>query len=131
MTEAPASRALMLWRGATRRCARCGRGQLFHRWFRMEPTCPRCGLRFEKEPGYWVGAIAMNTIIVGGVFAIVFVVMLILTAPNVPVVPILAAVVPLMILGPIFVYPFSKTLWVAVDLGFLERLGISWGEGRS
>jgi len=131
MTPAPAPRSLMLWRGATRRCARCGSGKLFRRWFRMVPRCPRCGLRFEKEQGYWVGAIAMNTIIVGGAFVIIFVIAIVATAPDIPVGPILAVVVPLMILGPLVAYPFSRTLWVAVDLGFLERLGIRWGEGRS
>ena len=27
-----------------------------------------------------------------------------------------------MVLGPIVAYPFSKTLWVAIDRAFLQRL---------
>jgi hypothetical protein len=34
------------------------------------------------------------------------------------------AVIPIMSIGPLIVYPFSKTLWLAVDLAFLEPLGI-------
>jgi uncharacterized protein (DUF983 family) len=121
----------MLWRGATRRCPRCGAGKLFHRWFTMVPHCPRCGLQFEREQGYWTGAIVMNTIIIGGLFTLVFVVTMILTVPDIPWVTLLIVVIPLMTLGPLIIYPFSKTLWVAVDLAFLERLGIRWDEGRS
>jgi uncharacterized protein (DUF983 family) len=112
----------MLLRGATRRCARCGSGHLFRRWVSMVPDCPRCGLHFEREAGYWAGALAMNIVFVGGLFTIVFVVALILTAPDIPVVPLLLVLVPLMIVGPILAYPFSKTTWVAVDRAFLQRL---------
>ncbi len=131
MTTAEPSRLRMLGRGATRRCPRCGAGRLFRHWFTMVDNCPRCGMKFEREPGYWTGAIAVNTIVVGGLFTIVLVVTMILTVPDIPWVTVLMVVVPLMTIGPLIVYPFSKTLWLAVDLGFLQRLGINWDEGRS
>ena len=55
-------------------------------------------------------------------FAIVFVSLLAVTIPEIPVVPILAIVVPIVVIGPIVWYPFSKTLWMAVDRAFLQRL---------
>ena len=88
----------------------------------MVDDCPACGLHFEREPGYWVGAMAMNIVVVGGVFAVVFVVLLALTIPDIPVATLLAVLVPLAALGPVFFYPFSKTVWVAVDRAFLLRL---------
>ena len=112
----------MLWRGSTRRCARCGSRHLFRRWFVMAPDCPRCGLHFEREAGYWTGALAINTILVGGVFAISFVIAIALTAPDIPVAPLLAILVPVMLSGPLIAYPFSKTIWVAVDRAFLQKL---------
>jgi uncharacterized protein (DUF983 family) len=117
----------MMLRGVTRRCPRCGSGGLFHKWFKMVPDCPRCGLHFEREEGYWTGAIAVNTIIIGAIFAIVFITAMVLTVPNIPWLPILAAVLPIMAIGPFVIYPFSKTIWVAIDLGFLQPLGISLG----
>jgi uncharacterized protein (DUF983 family) len=116
------SRAQMLWRGATKRCPRCGGRKLFRRWFSMVPDCPRCGLHFEREPGYWAGAIAVNTVIIAGAFAILMVVSMAMTVPNIPWVTILMAVVPLMTVGPALVYPFSKTIWLALDLSFLHHL---------
>jgi uncharacterized protein (DUF983 family) len=111
-----------LWWGFTRRCARCGSGKLFRHYLHMVPDCPRCGLHFEREQGYWAGALAINIIATGGLFAVVFVTLLAFTIPDVPVVPLLAVLIPIALLGPIVYYPFSKTVWVAVDRAFLMRL---------
>jgi uncharacterized protein (DUF983 family) len=112
----------MFWRGFTRRCARCGSGHLFHGYLKMGPDCPGCGLHFEREQGYWAGAMAVNIIVTGGLFTVVFVAMLVATIPNVPVAPLLAVLVPIALIVPILYYPFSKTMWVAVDRAFLQKL---------
>ena len=117
----PTSRAKVFARGFTRRCPRCGSGKLFRHYLAMVPDCPRCGLHFEREQGYWAGAIAINIICVGFVFAIGFTIGMILTVPDVPIPLMLAIFVPLVALGPIVWYPFSKTIWVAVDRAFLQQ----------
>src|SRR5262245_61078420 len=109
-------------RGATRRCARCGRGHLFKHWMTMVTDCPRCGLHFEREQGYWAGALAINIGIAGAVFVLAFAIGLAVTAPDIPVVPLLAVLIPLMIIVPTVAYPFSKTIWVAVDRALLQHL---------
>lgn len=116
------SKVRMLGRGATRRCARCGSGHLFRRYFTMVDDCPRCGLHFEREEGYWAGALAINIGVAGAVFIVTFGVALAVTVPDVPVAPLLAILIPLMILVPLLGYPFSKTVWVAVDRAFLQQL---------
>ena len=88
----------------------------------MVPDCPRCGLHFEREQGYFAGALAINMIITGGLFAVVFVTMIVLTMPDIPVTPLLAVTIPIVVLVPIIAYPFSKTLWVAIDRAVLQRL---------
>jgi hypothetical protein len=88
----------------------------------MVDDCPRCGLHFEREQGYWAGALAINIGVSGAVFAVVFVTALALTVPDVPVVPLLLILVPLMVIVPIVAYPFSKTIWVAVDRALLQHL---------
>jgi uncharacterized protein (DUF983 family) len=116
------SKLRMVWWGATRRCPRCGHGHLFHRWFTIVERCPSCGLRFEREEGYWAGALAINIGVTAAVFVVVFVVGLAFTIPDVPVVELLTVLVPLMIVVPIAYYPFSKTLWMAVDRAFLQHM---------
>ncbi len=110
----------MLVRGLLRRCPRCGAGHLFRHWLHLVPDCPRCGLHFEREEGYWAGALAINIAIAGAVFVLVFIPWAALTVPDIPVVPILAVAIPLMIVVPIVAYPWSKTVWMAIDRAFLE-----------
>jgi uncharacterized protein (DUF983 family) len=41
-------------------CPRCGGAPLYAGAFRMHETCVVCGLRYERAPGYFVGAIYVN-----------------------------------------------------------------------
>jgi hypothetical protein len=34
---------------------------LFAGWFALRNRCPACGFRYEREEGYWVGAVIVNT----------------------------------------------------------------------
>jgi uncharacterized protein (DUF983 family) len=121
-TETQPSRATVLTRGLTKRCARCGSGRLFDHWTKIKPDCPRCGLHFEREDGYWAGALAINFICTGGLLLFSFTVLLVLTLPDVNVALTLGVLAPIAILGPIVWYPFSKTLWVSIDRAVLQRL---------
>jgi hypothetical protein len=82
----------------------------------MVDRCPRCGLFFEREEGYWTGAVAINTIITELIFAIVLVVVIVWTWPDIPTKPLLIVALLLNGIFPLFFYPFSKTIWVAIDL---------------
>jgi uncharacterized protein (DUF983 family) len=41
-------------------CPRCRQGRIFLRRLTMNATCPACGLAFEREPGYFVGAMYIS-----------------------------------------------------------------------
>jgi uncharacterized protein (DUF983 family) len=109
----------MLLRGATKRCARCGASGLFEGWFRMHDRCPRCGVRFEREEGFFTGALLINFAITEG-FVFVALMAYILVLANaegaVSIVPALAAGLAGAIVAPILFYPFSRTVWFAVHL---------------
>lgn len=42
------------------RCPRCLQGKVFVSLLRMNQCCPECGLTFEREPGYFVGAMYVS-----------------------------------------------------------------------
>ena len=42
------------------RCPRCLEGQVFAGLFHMHRHCPSCGLLFEREPGYFMGAMYLS-----------------------------------------------------------------------
>jgi uncharacterized protein (DUF983 family) len=59
-TESGNSYLTMVGRAWRLRCPRCGIAPLFEKWFRMHSECGNCHLRFEREPGYFLGSIYIN-----------------------------------------------------------------------
>src|SRR5215468_10645712 len=51
---------------ARSRCPRCRKGRLFRGWFAMNDPCPVCGLIFQREEGYFLGAMYVSYLL-GGV----------------------------------------------------------------
>ena len=105
-------------RGAVRRCPRCGHDDIFTSYFGLRHHCPRCGFLFEREEGYWVGAMIVNIAVTEGAFAAVFLGGMLVTWPDVPWTPLLIAGLVLNGLLPILFYPLSKTIWLGIDLFF-------------
>lgn len=52
--------ATILWRAWRLRCPRCGRRKLFRNWIQMHPECGFCHLRYEREPGFFLGSAYIN-----------------------------------------------------------------------
>jgi uncharacterized protein (DUF983 family) len=109
----------MLARGLAKRCAVCGQGHLFTRWFRMVERCPRCGYRFEREEGFFLGSYVINLAITEGLLLLLGMVpaiVLLASNPDAPLLPVLITALAAAVLGPVIFYPWSRTIWVAVDL---------------
>jgi uncharacterized protein (DUF983 family) len=112
---AEAGAALVLLRGLRKRCPRCGYRRIFDGFFRLKARCPSCDLRFEKEEGGFLGAMALNYTVAIGLWLVVLVVGIALTVPVVPVAPILAMSIGVLAAVPVWFYPRSKTLWAAIE----------------
>jgi uncharacterized protein (DUF983 family) len=106
----------MLARGLVRRCPNCGAGRLFRRWTQMRQRCPRCGYKFEREQGFIVGGMAINIVVTEAVFLVFLVVAVVVTLPDPPLGLLLVAGLVINLIVPIAFYPFSKTIWAAVEL---------------
>ena len=105
-----------LLRGLTKRCPWCGQGKLFSRWLTMPETCPRCGLRFEREEGAFLGSLSLNYGVTGLAFIVLFVTFLVLTLPDPPLLALTVGAGVLVTALPLLLYPFTKTTWAALDL---------------
>lgn len=106
----------MIWRAIRKHCPICGQGKLFRRWFSMKTHCPRCQLRFERIEGHWTGDLGINTIVSFGMLLIVLFVGTFAFWPNPPIVGMIVAAVAVAAFVPLLFYPFSKTIWLALDL---------------
>jgi uncharacterized protein (DUF983 family) len=108
----------MLWRGARRRCPWCGgRGSFFTGWFSMEDRCRTCGIgRDRGYEGFELGAMAVNIIIVFGALILAAAIAIVVTIPDIPVLPLVIVLGAVAIALPIIIYPISYTLWQGIDL---------------
>jgi uncharacterized protein (DUF983 family) len=122
---------VVMWRGLVRRCPRCGERDLWTGWFAMRDRCPRCGLPSERGEGYWLGAIAINLGVTEAVFGILVIAWGALTWPDVPWTWLLVVGLVINATFPIFFYPFSKTLFLAVDLLLIHADDRTWRADRS
>jgi uncharacterized protein (DUF983 family) len=102
-------------RGAARRCPRCGGGRLFETWFRIRKRCPRCSLRLEREEGGFLGAMTINYTVTAIAWLALLIVWLIVDLPDVHVLWLTVTSIGVAILVPLLYWPFSKTIWAAVD----------------
>jgi uncharacterized protein (DUF983 family) len=109
---------MVLRRGLGKRCPRCGGKGVYDSWFRMKDRCPTCGYRFEREPGFFVGAYLINFAIAEGLLFVLVMGFVFWknSRPDAGVaVPIALAVV-VSIVAPMLFYPYSRTIWSAIDL---------------
>jgi uncharacterized protein (DUF983 family) len=107
----------MVGRALRRRCPRCGT-RAFDSWFGMYPTCPGCGIEFEREEGYWVGAVTINTTVTFLCFVGLFVGLTLASWPDVNWTLVMVITVGVNLVLPIVFYPISKTLWSALEMSW-------------
>ena len=95
------------------RCPRCGGERLFAGVFRMHERCAACGLRYEREAGYFVGAIYLNY----GVTVVVAcgTVLLLDETVGLTLAQQLAVGVGLGALVPFLFFRYARSLWLGLD----------------
>lgn len=109
-----ARRMTLLKRALLLQCPYCGQGHIIRYPFWIEDCCPRCGYRFAPESGYFVGGYALN--LVGVEIAGLVVIIIILLRSNLSLLQQEAIGIGAAVLLPILFFPWSRTLWMALDL---------------
>jgi uncharacterized protein (DUF983 family) len=113
----PASHGIFkrLWAALRFRCPRCCTGSVWRAPFRMRDACPACGLVFEREPGYFVGAMYASYFL--GIFLTlpVWMGMLLGGAGLAPI--LIVAIGMVVVLTPLS-FHYSRVLWMHIDCYF-------------
>jgi len=79
----------------------------------MNDKCSACGLKYEREPGYFLGATYVNYGWTAGTMTAAYLLLHIaLGYPNTYVLPPLIAYV---VLFPVFFHRYARALWLAFD----------------
>jgi uncharacterized protein (DUF983 family) len=103
-----------LWAILHLRCPRCHEGRIFRGTFAMNDPCPTCGLIFQREEGFFLGAMYISyPVSVAFIIPAFFALSYLLPTWNGAVVALLA-VVPYLPLSPA-VFRYSRVLWIYFD----------------
>lgn len=100
------------------RCPRCRLGKMFHHSIfrglpKMYLRCPVCGLLFDREPGYFLGAMYISYVIGLGMVAVLSALVWTVTAWGLAR-DVIVAVVLFLPLAPAITL-FSRVLWIYLD----------------
>jgi len=95
------------------RCPRCGVGKLYEKPFHMLDCCPHCGLKYEREQGYFIGAMYINYGATVGIAVPGY--LLLDTFTDMTIHQQLALWVPFAIIFPLLFFHHGRSLWLAID----------------
>ena len=101
----------------TRRCPYCGHGNIFQNYWVLRDHCPTCGVAFEREDGYFLGAYAFNLVIaefLGLGLALILLFMTGLRHADFTLQWIV--IVALAVIFPVVLFPYARGAWMALDL---------------
>ena len=105
--------------GVRLKCPRCNKGPVFSGFFKMHSECPQCHLKFEREQGFFVGAIYLNygatvAIAVPGFFILDYFIEISLTQQ-------LLWWGAFAVLFPLFFFRYSRSLWLSLVYVFVPE----------
>jgi uncharacterized protein (DUF983 family) len=103
-----------VWAMLRQRCPRCRRGRMFRGLMTMNDPCPVCGLIFQREEGYFLGAMYVSYVL-SAAFLVAFYFTAAALLPDWNGVAVaLIALLPYLPLMPL-VYRYSRAVWVHVE----------------
>ena len=105
----------ILRRALRLRCPRCGRGILFSGWFQMRQECDWCGLRYEREPGFYLGSIYINYGLTGGLVAAISIVYFGLWRETIPKLAVFGPLAVFSLVFPLWFFRYARSLWLGFD----------------
>ena len=103
------------------RCPVCLEGPMFGSWITMHERCPRCGHQFERETGFFQGAMYVSWVLGVGVFAALAIAADVVLAPRMGLGAALALAVILYLPIVPVLFRYSRAVWAHVNIGTLEK----------
>lgn len=94
------------------RCPRCLRGRVWRSFLGMHERCPECGLVFEREPGYFTGAMVVSYALAVPTYGLIVIVLL-LAGLETGVALVVGGALYL-VLAP-FILRYSRVIWLHFD----------------
>ena len=103
----------ILLRGLRLKCPDCGQTSLYGSFFKMRHHCAHCGLVFEREQGYFIGALYINVIATESLLLFLFI-LYYMTRP-VSEDALYMVLFSLALILPLIFFRHSRSLWLSID----------------
>jgi uncharacterized protein (DUF983 family) len=102
------------------RCPVCLQGAIFSGIYSMHRACQRCGYVYEREPGYFLGAMISSYFL--GAMLLVPILVIGIFALHLEIQSVVAvAIVSVLAMNPIL-FRFSRLVWIAAETRMSQRL---------
>ncbi len=95
------------------RCPQCLKGRVWRRFVSMNATCPECGLVFERESGYFAGAMVVSYGLAVPILAAMVIALITLGGLD-AVVALIIGNTAYLVLVP-FIFRYSRVVWLHLD----------------
>ncbi len=103
------------------RCPNCLRGKVFSGSITMRERCPECGHKFEREAGYFTGAMYASYFMAIPILALLTLLIWWLFLPDWPLQNVtLVAALPFLLVVPA-VFRYSRVIWMHIDYPMGDR----------
>ena len=106
-------------RGLRGRCPRCGARGIADGFLDLAERCPACSWTFEREEGFWVGAMVVLFAAVELLFGLLLLVVIVAAWPDVPWTPLLVAGLVLNGAVPFLLHRWSRSTWLGLHSAFV------------
>lgn len=95
------------------KCPRCGQGTLFSSWFKMHDECSECGLKYAREPGFFLGSIYINYGLTALLMSVTYTSLLVAgyASNN----TLLWSMLAFCVLFPMWFFRYARSLWLGFD----------------
>ena len=114
------SASTLIFRALRLKCPRCGQTPMFTGLFRMQERCSHCELKYEREPGYFLGSIYINY----GVTSVLLTLSWITLRFGYGIESrwLLVGFMVFLVVFQIFFFRYARALWLALDCQFDSSL---------
>jgi uncharacterized protein (DUF983 family) len=113
MSNSLARLGKMLRAGIRLRCPRCAVGKLYAQPFKMYDHCHHCNLKYEREQGYFIGAIYINYAATVAIAVPGF--LLLDTFTSMTINQQLLLWIPFAVIFPLICFHHARSLWLVLD----------------
>jgi uncharacterized protein (DUF983 family) len=101
-------------------CPHCHRAPIFSGLYRMNPKCPSCGEFFERESGYFIGAMIASYFI--GVFLAFPPLLAAVFIYDLPVSAGIGFAIAQTLLIQPFLFRYSRIIWIRIEAGLTRAI---------